>query len=69
MSLKAKASKAAGAAGAIAAMVNITRNDVHDEIERVTFAGLPLFKRDAKGNPRVLGIRFKRRKGPRAADE
>ncbi len=50
-------------------MVNITRNDVHDEIERVTFAGLPLFARDAKGNPRVLGIRFKRRKGPRAADE
>ncbi len=67
--MKDKAGKVAGAAGAVMALVNITHNDVHDEVDRVTFAGLPIFKRDAKGNPRVLGIRFKRRKGPRAADE
>lgn len=61
--------KVAGAASAIAVLVNVTKNDVHGEIERVTFAGLPLFKRDLAGNPRVLGIKFKRRRGPRAEPE
>ncbi len=66
MSLKVKAAKAAGAAGAVMTLVNVTKNDVYNEIDRVTFAGIPLFKRDAAGNPRVFGIRFRRRRGPRA---
>lgn len=66
MGIVDKGKKAAGAAAAAAALVNITINDVHNEVERVTFAGIPLFKRDDKGNPRILGIPFKRRRPPRA---
>ncbi len=60
-----KASKAAGAVATAWAMVNITVNDVHQEVDKVTFAGIPLFKRDAAGNPKILGIPFKRRRAPR----
>ena len=66
MGLIDKAKKGATTAAAAAALVNITINDVHNEVERVSFAGIPLFKRDERGNPRVLGIPFKRRKKPRA---
>lgn len=58
--------KAAGAVAAASALVNVTINDVHREVDLVTFAGIPLFKRDERGNPRVLGIPFKRRRPPRA---
>lgn len=61
-----KVTKAAGTAAGVWAMVNVTVNDVHHEVDRVTFAGIPLFKRDDKGNPRILGIPFKRRRAPRA---
>lgn len=61
-----KATQAAGAVAGVAALVNITVNDVHAEVDRVTFAGIPLFARDARGNPRILGIPFRRRKAPRA---
>lgn len=61
-----KAKTGASAAVAAAALVNVTINDVHREVDRVTFAGIPLFSRDERGNPRVLGIRFRRRKAPRA---
>jgi diadenosine tetraphosphate (Ap4A) HIT family hydrolase len=61
-----KATKAAGAAAGVAALVNVQMNDVHHEIDKVSFAGIPLFKRDDKGNPSILGIRFRRRRGPRA---
>ncbi len=61
-----KGKKAAGAAAAVGALVNVQVNDVHHEVDRVSFAGIPLFSRDDAGNPRVLGIRFKRRKAPRA---
>lgn len=63
-----KLKKAVGAASAIAVLVNVTKNDVHHEVDRVTFAGLPIFKRDAQGNPQILGIRFRRRRGPRAQE-
>ncbi len=59
--------KVASAVGAAAVLVNITRNDVHNEVDAVTFAGLPLFTRDEKGNPKLFGIfKMKRRRGPRA---
>lgn len=61
-----KLKKAAGAASAVAVLVNVTRNDIYDEVDRVTFAGLPIFQRDQAGNPRIFGIRFRRRRGPRA---
>ncbi len=62
-----KRKKAAGVASAVAAVVSWQMNDVHHEVESVRLAGIPLFKRDAEGNPRVLGIKFRRRKAPRAA--
>lgn len=53
-------------AAAIAALVKAERNDELDEYERVSIAGVPVFRRDAKGNPRVLGIPFGRWiRGPR----
>lgn len=61
-----KLKKAAGAASAVAVLVNITKNDVHNEIDRVTFAGLPLFTRDRAGKPKLFGlIPLRRRRGPR----
>lgn len=60
-----KAKRAAGTVAAAGALVNITINDEYNEVDRLTFAGVPLFKRDEKGNPRILGIPFKRRRPPR----
>lgn len=66
MGIVDKATKAASTAATAAALVKITINEEHGgEVESVRFAGIPLFKRDAAGNPRVLGIPFKRRKKPR----
>lgn len=61
-----KLKKAAGAASAVAVLVNVTKNDLYHEIDRVTFAGIPIFKRDQAGNPSLFGIRLRRRRGPRA---
>ncbi len=66
MGIVDKGKKAAAAASGLAVLVNVQMNDQHHEVERVTFAGIPLFKRDEAGNPRVLGIKFRRRKSPRA---
>lgn len=63
-----KLKQAAKTAGALAVLVSVEKNDVHNEVEAVRFAGLPIFKRDAKGNPRIFGIRFKRLRGPRAEE-
>lgn len=61
-----KLKKAATAASALAALVNVTKH-ASGEVERVTFAGLPLFSRDEAGNPRLLGLfKVRRRRGPRA---
>lgn len=69
MSLKEKATKGAATASALYALVNVTRNDVHDEVDRVTLAGVPLFSRDDKGKPYLFGlIPLKRRKAPRRAE-
>ncbi len=64
MSVLKKVAKGA----ALVAMVNVQRNDVHNEVDRVTFGGIPLFSRDENGRPSILGIPFKRRKAPRRAD-
>jgi hypothetical protein len=62
-----KLKQAAKAASAVAVLVNVTRNDVHGEIDRVTLAGLPLFSRDGAGNPKLFGLfKLRRRRGPRA---
>ncbi len=66
MGIVDKGKKLATGAAAIAPFVSIQVNDVHHEVDLVSFAGIPLFKRDAKGNPRVLGIKVRRRKAPRA---
>jgi hypothetical protein len=59
--------RAAKTASALAVLVSVQRNDVHHEVDRVTFAGLPLFERDEKGNPKLFGIfKMRRRRGPRA---
>jgi len=65
MGIVDKAKKAAGAAAGLAAAVSIQVNDVHHEVDAVRVLGIPVFKRDEAGNPRVLGIPFRRRKGPR----
>lgn len=53
-------------AAAIAALVKADYNEQHDEYDRVSIAGVPLFRRDERGNPRVLGIPFGRWiRGPR----
>lgn len=61
-----KVKQAAGTAAGVAVLVTVQRNDVFNEIDVVRFAGIPLFKRDDKGNPSILGIRFRRRRAPRA---
>lgn len=61
-----KLGKAAATAAALAAVVSVQRNDVHNEVERVTLAGVPLFTRDEQGKPYLFGwIPLKRRRGPR----
>jgi hypothetical protein len=65
MGIVDKAKQAAGTIAGVAVLVNVTHNDVHHEVDKVTLAGIPLFKRDAEGNPSILGIRFRRRKAPR----
>ena len=66
MSWSDKVKKGSAAAATAAALVSVTINDVHHEVDSVKVAGIPIFKRDADGNPRVLGIKFRRRKAPRA---
>lgn len=66
MGIIGKFKQAAGTIAGVAVLVNVTKNDVHHEVDRVTLAGVPLFTRDAKGNPSLLGIRLRRRKAPRA---
>jgi hypothetical protein len=62
----AKATKVLTGAAALAAAVKVELNDEHDEVERVDVLGVPLFKRDDQGRPRILGIPFARWiRGPR----
>lgn len=58
--------KIAATASTIAGAINVIRDDEHGEIESVTAGPVAVFWRDAKGNPRVLGIPFGRWfRGPR----
>ena len=59
--------KAAGVAAAAYAVISVRRNDVHNEVDRVSLAGIPLFTRDEVGKPYLFGfIPLKRRKAPRS---
>jgi hypothetical protein len=61
-----KATTVLTGAAALAASIKVERSDEHDEVERVDVLGVPLFKRDERGNPRILGIPFRRWiRGPR----
>ena len=66
MAIEDKVKKAAGAVAAVAVLVNVRRNDVYNEVDSVTLAGISLFSRDGNGNPRLLGIPLRRRRAPRA---
>lgn len=66
MALEDKVKKAAGAAAAVAVLVSVKRSLEHNEVESVSLAGIPLFSRDDKGNPRIFGIPLRRRRAPRA---
>lgn len=53
-------------ASALAATITAHYNEEHDEFDRVAILGVPVFKRDEMGRPRVLGIPFGRWiRGPR----
>ena len=61
-----KAQKVLTGAAALAAAVKVELHPERDEVERVSVLGVPLFKRDEDGRPRVLGIPFPRLfRGPR----
>jgi hypothetical protein len=61
-----KATKVLTGAAAVAAAVKVTLDEEHDEVAKVQVLGVPLFKRDDAGRPRVLGIPFPRWiRGPR----
>lgn len=54
-------------AAAIAAAITVHVNDEHNEVDKVAVLGVPVFMRDERGNPLVLGMRFPRWiRGPRA---
>ena len=55
-----KAKKAAAVVTTFAAAVDVHRDADSGEIDKVTFAKVPLFTRDERGNPKVLGIPFRR---------
>jgi hypothetical protein len=48
------------AVAAVLAPLDVKRDEQHGEVERVAYARVPLFWRDAKGRPRVIGIPFPR---------
>jgi len=55
-----KTTKVLTGAAALAAAVKVELHPERDEVEKVTVLGVPLFKRDDDGRPRVLGIPFAR---------
>ncbi len=67
MGIVDKATKGAATVATVAALVKVTINEEHGEVDRFAVVGIPLFKRDKDGNPRLFGIPFKRRRGPRDA--
>lgn len=61
-----RAKKIAGKVATAALLVSVERDDQHNEVASVSFAGIPLFKRDEAGRPKILGIPFRRwARGPR----
>jgi hypothetical protein len=48
------------AVGAALAPLEVNRDDERNEVTRVAYARVPLFWRDSKGRPRVLGVPFPR---------
>lgn len=63
-----KARRVLTGAAAIASAVRATYNHEHDEFDEVTLLGVPVWRRDELGRPRLLGIPFGRwARGPRKA--
>jgi hypothetical protein len=62
-----KAKKMVTGAAALGMLVKVEVNEDFDEVDRVAFAGVPIFSRDeGSGRPRLFGIPFKRWiRGPR----
>ncbi len=63
-----RAGKAISGGAALAAALNldVDIDEEHGEVSTFRVAGVPLFRRDDRGRPRVLGIRFPRWiRGPR----
>jgi hypothetical protein len=61
-----KATTVLTGAAALAATIKAEYNEQHGEYDKVTIAGIPVFKRDERGNPKLLGIPFGRWvRGPR----
>lgn len=61
-----KGGKVLTGGAALAAAVSVSVDEEHGEVDKVAVCGVPLFKRDGDGNPKVFGIRFPRWiRGPR----
>lgn len=61
-----KARKVLTGAAALGAALSVDIDEEHAEVKRVAVLGVPVFKRDEAGRPRVLGVPFPRWiKGPR----
>jgi hypothetical protein len=58
--LTKKATKVLTGAAAIAASVQVHVDEQHGEVDRVQVLGIPVFKRNDAGTPRVFGIPFPR---------
>lgn len=63
-----KAKKLVTGTAALAMLVKVEIDEKHDEVDRVAFAGVPIWSRDeGSGRPRLFGIPFKRwLRGPRS---
>jgi len=61
MSLLRKAVAAQG----LLALLKGKYNDAYGEWDEVSYAGIPLWRRDAKGKGSILGIPVRRRRKPR----
>ncbi len=69
MDLKDAAKKGGAVLTGVAALeraLSVDIDEKHDEVSKVAVCGVPLFRRDARGNPKILGIKFPRWiRGPR----
>lgn len=66
MNIDDKTKRVLEGGAAVAALIRAEYDHEHQEYTAVRIAGVPVFKRDANGRPRVFGIPFGRWiRGPR----